>query len=253
GPEALGQGGVDVDGPLQQCIRGAGTIGDPGPVRWQPLAPAEQREEDLQSVRKIRYPRHLATSRFGRIRGTILSRLEQIARPPPPARRHPGNREQPCDFLAITGVDAKYVSDGEIMIGPLDYPDLISGRHIPFDDYSEVSPGAQRLGEVARKQLIVHPDSKPPARNSRLGKFKYKGSDLPALSDERIVHLNPFRREVLAKLAVCKRSADLLLPPPCVFNRVGVDHLVGPPVSLAIGLVVSGKIHSPDGDPTDDR
>jgi hypothetical protein len=126
------------------------------------------------------------------------------------------------------------------MIGSLDYPDLISGPHIPLDDYSEVSPWAQHLGEVARKHLIVHPDSKPPSRNSRLRNIQNNGSDLPALSDERIVHLDPFRREVLAKLGVCKRSADLLFPPPCVFNRVGVDHLVGPPVCLAIGLVVSG-------------
>jgi hypothetical protein len=142
--------------------------------------------------------------------------------------------------MAITGVDAKYVSDGEIMIGSLDYPNLISGLHITLDDYSEVSPWAQRLGKVARKHLIVHPESKPPARNSWLANLENNGSDLPALSDQRIVHLNPFRREVLAELAVCKRSADLLFPPPCVFNRVGVDHFVRPPVCLAIGLVVSG-------------
>src|SRR5262249_60500980 len=52
----------------------------------------------------------LATSWVGRRRGAILGRLEKIARPPPPARRHPGNRKQPFDFMAITGVDAKYVS-----------------------------------------------------------------------------------------------------------------------------------------------
>jgi hypothetical protein len=32
--------------------------------------------------------------------------------------------------MAITGVNAKYISDGEIMIGSLDYLDLISGPHI---------------------------------------------------------------------------------------------------------------------------
>src|SRR5262249_54620159 len=140
--------------------------------------------------------------------------------------------------MAITGVDAKYVSDGEIMIGSLDYPDLISGLHITLDDHSEVRPWAQGLGKVARKQLIVHPDSKPPARNSRLGNLKNNGPDLPALADERIVHLNPFRREVLAKLAVGKRSADLLFPPPCVFDRVGVDHFVGATLGLPVGLTL---------------
>ena len=64
--------------------------------------------------------------------------MKQIVRPPPPALGHPGNRKQPFNFIAITGVDAKYISDGEIMIGSLDYPDLISGAYIPLDDYSQV-------------------------------------------------------------------------------------------------------------------
>jgi hypothetical protein len=38
--------------------------------------------------------------------------------------------------MAITGVDAEYMSNGEIMIGSLDYPDLISGTHISLDDDS---------------------------------------------------------------------------------------------------------------------
>src|SRR5262249_26160375 len=139
------------------------------------------------------------------------------------------------------------------MIGSLDYPDLISGPHITLDDDSEVSPWAQRLGEVARKQLILHPDSKPPARNSRLGNLENSGSDLPALSDERIVHLNPVCREVLAKLAVGKRSADLPFPPACVLNRIGVDHFVWSAVCLAIRLHASSEIDPSDGNPTGDR
>ena len=38
--------------------------------------------------------------------------------------------------MAITGVDAKYISDAEIMIGSFDYSDVISGAHITLDDYS---------------------------------------------------------------------------------------------------------------------
>ena len=38
--------------------------------------------------------------------------------------------------MAITGVNAKYVSDGEVMIGSLDDPDLIPGSHITLDDDS---------------------------------------------------------------------------------------------------------------------
>jgi hypothetical protein len=126
--------------------------------------------------------------------------VKHIARPPPPTFGHPGDREQPFDFIVITGVDAKYISDSEIVIGPLDHVDLISGPDITLDDYSEVSPGSQGRSEAARKRLIVHPNTKPPARYSRLGNLKNNGPDLPALSDERIVHLNPFRREVFAKL-----------------------------------------------------
>lgn len=100
------------------------------------------------------------------------------------------------------------------MIGYLDDPDLISGADIALDDYSQVSPGPQRLGEAARKHLVVHPNSKPPAGYPRLGNLKNAGSDLPTLSDERIVHLDALRREVFAKLTICKRSPDLLFPPP---------------------------------------
>src|SRR5262249_17132621 len=138
----------------------------------------------------------LATAGLGRTRGAAFGLLKHITRPPPPALGHPGNRKQPFDLIAITGVDAKYIADGETMIGPLDHPDLIPGPHLALDDDSEVRPGPQRRGEAARKRLIVHPNSKPPARDSRLGNLKDNGSDLPTLSDERLVPLNPFGREV---------------------------------------------------------
>jgi hypothetical protein len=151
------------------------------------------------------------------------------------------------------GVDAKCIPDAEIVIGSLDYPDLVSGAHITLDDYSQVSPGSQRLGKAARKRLIVHPNSKPPARYPRLRNLKNGGSDLPTLSDERIVHLDPLRREVFAKLTVCKRSADLLFPPPYVFHGVGVDRFIGSPVCPAIRLVVSGKVYATGCDPAGGR
>lgn len=49
---------------------------------------------------------------------------------------HSGNRKQPIGFMAIMGVDAEYISNGENMIGSLDYPDLLSGTHITLDDDS---------------------------------------------------------------------------------------------------------------------
>jgi hypothetical protein len=47
------------------------------------------------------------------------------------------------------------------------------------------------------------------------------------------------------------RAAQLLFPPPCVFNRVCVEHFIGSPVYLAICLIVSDKVYTSDGDPTD--
>ena len=90
----------------------------------------------IDNQMQFRYPCHLTTSRFVRIRGAVFGLLKPIVRPPPPALGYLGNCKQPGDFIAITGVDAKYISNGQIMIGSLHYPDLISGPHITLDDYS---------------------------------------------------------------------------------------------------------------------
>jgi hypothetical protein len=73
------------------------------------------------------------------------------------------------------------------------------------------------------------------------------------LSDERIIHVNPYCREILAKLTVDENSADLVFPPARVFNGVGVERFVGSPVRLAIRLVISGKIYTSGCNPTDGR
>ena len=91
------------------------------------------------------------------------------------------------------------------------------------------------------------------AIDSWLGNLENSGADLPTLADESVVHLNPFGGEILAKLAVSKRSADLLLPPPCIFDGVRVDHFVGSAMCLAVRLIVAGKVHTSDCDPTDSR
>ena len=76
------------------------------------------------------------TSRFARVQGTAFCPLKKVIRPAPPTLGHSGNRKQPVGFMAITGVDAKYMPNGEIMIGSLDHPDLVSGPHITLDDAS---------------------------------------------------------------------------------------------------------------------
>src|SRR5262249_53241761 len=149
------------------------TVDWPAHHAAKPTMPAsgEAPREQGRSLRGGAIPRpwpHSATSWF-RVRGPAAGLLQPIVRPPSPALGHSGNRKQPFDFITIAGVDAKYIPNGEIMIGSVNYPDLISGTHVTLGDESQVSPRSQRLGEAARKRLIVHPNSKPPAGYSRLG------------------------------------------------------------------------------------
>src|SRR2546427_147396 len=139
------------------------------------------------------------------------------------------------------------------MIRSVHHADLISSAQITFDYYSQVCPGSQRLGKAARKHLVAHPNSKPPARHPRFGYFKNGGTDFPALADERIVHLDPLRREVFPKSAVLERSADLLFPPSYVFHSVSVDRFIGAAVCLAIRLVVSFQIYASGRNTAGDR
>ena len=76
----------------------------------------------------------LATARLSRFGGLAFALLKPINCPPLPALGHSRYRKQPWDFFAITSVDAKYVSNGETMSRPLDYPDLITGPYATFDD-----------------------------------------------------------------------------------------------------------------------
>src|SRR4051812_40573564 len=196
--------------------------------------------------------RALTTSGFC-VRRTLFGLSKRVLRPPLPGLRDLRNGDQSTGFMVITCVNAKYIADGEVLIGPRDGPDLVAGRHLAFGDYAQVRPGPHGLGEAARERLVIHPNPEPPAGNARLGHFKYSTPDLPALAYERVVHLDPFGGEILAKLAVRKRSADLMCPPPRVFGRVRVHRFVGPAVCLAIRLVVAGKVHAPDCNPSGDR
>jgi hypothetical protein len=139
------------------------------------------------------------------------------------------------------------------MIRSVNHSYLISGAEIAFANYSQVGAGSQRLSKTTNKHLIVHPDSKSPARHPRFGHFEHGGSDLPVLSDQRIIHRDPFRREVLAKLAILERPTELLLPPPHVFNRICVDRFIKASMRLAIRLIVSVEIYTSGLDTTVDR
>jgi hypothetical protein len=48
--------------------------------------------------------------------------------------------------MAITGVDAKDISNGEIMTGSLDYPDLIPGPNVPLDCLDRFPAGGRADG-----------------------------------------------------------------------------------------------------------
>ena len=186
-------------------------------------------------------------------RNDFFSLSEQILRPrlqPSDIRGTASNRPLHGD----PGVDAEYSRMVRSMIGSLDYPDLISGAPVALDDDSQVSPGSQRLGEAARKHLVIHPNSKPPARDARLGNLEHRAADPPALSDERIVHLDPFGREVFAELADAQALGRSPAPttarlrrrrrrPPCRARRALFD-----PPGVSVKVYASRAIRPATGD-----
>src|SRR5919108_988663 len=149
-----------------------------------------------------------ATSRSNRACAPTFRFLEKMLRPSPPTLRDAGNAEQSLDLSSISSVNSKYVSNRQIVCRSFDDPDLISSADRAFNDDAQVCPGSQRFGKTAHKSLIVHPNSKPPARNPRFGHFKHSGADPPTLANERVVHRDSLRRKIFSKLAILKRSAE---------------------------------------------
>src|SRR2546430_4499444 len=133
------------------------------------------------------------------------------------------NRKQPRHLITIARVDAKDISDGEVVIRLLHDPDGVSGAHIALDDDSEIGAGSQRLAEAAWKRFVVHPDSEPPTRDSRLGNLGNRAPDLPTLADKRVVELPPLRGQVLSEIAVSERAAGLPLPPALGLHRIRIN------------------------------
>jgi hypothetical protein len=62
--------------------------------------------------------------------------LNQVLRPTPPALGQLWNRQQTRYLVAIARIDAKDISDGEVVVGPPHDPDLVSGADIALDDDS---------------------------------------------------------------------------------------------------------------------
>src|SRR2546422_5863053 len=163
------------------------------------------------------------------------------------------NRKQPRHLITIARIDAKDISDSEVVIRLLHDSDLVSGAHITLDNNSEIGTGSQRLAEAAWKSLVVHPDSEPPTRDSRLVNLENRAPDLPTLAHERAVELHPFRGQVLSELAVRERTADLPFPPALVLHRIRIDGLVEAAVCLEIRLAIAHEIDAPSRDPSAHR
>jgi hypothetical protein len=134
------------------------------------------------------------------------------------------------------------------MIRPVRHPDLIPGGDVTLGEDSQVCPRTQCFDKAPGKVLIVHPNGKTPTRHARLGDLEKSGPDLPLLPDARATHVDPFGREVFAKLAKFDRTAELLFPPPKVLNGVCVNSFVRSAVCLAICLVVSIEVDASDSD-----
>src|SRR5258706_1511563 len=146
-----------------------------------------------------------------------------MLRPSAPTLRDTRNREQSLDLFSISSVNSKYVSNRQIVRRSFDDPDLISSADRALNDDAQVCPGSQRLGETAHKPLIVHSNSKPPARDPRLGYFKHGGADRPMFTNERHVHRDSFPGQIFPKLTVLQRSAGFFFPPTQMFPVVNVD------------------------------
>src|SRR5258706_12397142 len=141
-----------------------------------------------------------------------------MLRPSAPTLRDTRNRKQSPDLFSISSVNAKYVVNRQIVRRSFDDPDLISSADRALNDDAQVCPGSQRLGETAHKPLIVHSNSKPPARDPRLGYFKHGGADRPMFTNERVVHRASFRGQIFPELTALERSAEFLFPPPHRFQ-----------------------------------
>src|SRR5438876_93318 len=174
----------------------------------------------------------------------------QMLGPSSPTLGQLRNRKQPRHLITIARIDAKDISDGEVVVRLRHDSDLVSGAHIALDDDSEICTGSQRLAEAAWKRFVVHPDSEPPTRDSRLGNLENRAPDLPTLADERVVELHPFRGQVLSELAVRERAADLPFPPALVVHRIRIDGLVEASVCLEIRLAIAREIDAPSRDPS---
>src|SRR5258706_9863466 len=137
-----------------------------------------------------------------------------MLRPSAPTLRDTRNRKQSPDLFSISSVNAKYVVNRQIVRRSFDDPDLISSADRALNNDAQVCPGSQRLGETAHKPLIVHSNSKPPARDPRLGYFKHGGAERPKLSDQRLLHRDSFRPQIFPQLTGLQRSGEFLFPPP---------------------------------------
>jgi hypothetical protein len=102
----------------------------------------------------------------------------------------------------IASVDAKDISDRQIMRRFFYNTDCVARTNVAFNNYSQIGTRAQRLCEATRKELIVHSHSKPPARYAWLGNFENRSANLPTLADKSIVNCDAFGRQVLAELTV---------------------------------------------------
>src|SRR5262249_28227219 len=138
--------------------------------------------------------------------------------PSPPTLGQLRNGQQPRHLATIARIDAEDISDGEVVIRLRHHRDLVSGPQRALADDPEIRAGPQGLREPAYERLVVHPDSEPPARDSRLGNLEQPAPDLPALADERVVDLDAFRGQVLSELAVGERTPDLPRPPALVLH-----------------------------------
>src|SRR5882724_2555909 len=88
----------------------------------------------------------------------------------------------------------------------------------PSERIRRYAPGRNASVKRRTKPISsIRTPSRQPG-HAGFGDLEQRGPDLPALADERPVHVDPLRGQVSPNCATGKRSAELALPPPQIFG-----------------------------------
>ena len=101
-------------------------------------------------------------------------------------------------------------------------------------DYLQVRPRKPMRHIPFQPTTLSHVHPERAARDPRTRHFQHRLTDLPARADDRVIHVEPDRREVLAEHAVIELPAQLPAPPVHFLARHGIHRLIVAAVVFAV-------------------